>query len=169
MKWLLKTIAFVRVFFAAWKYPDQMSAEQRQRAIDLIKKCAELDGLDTFVSDRYEFSSEIIEKAPRERGVYRIYEGNELKYIGASCRSIQDRLSKHYYSGRNFAAGNVDKARNKGLADLIASGRAIVEWYVCPFAGWVEDYELTEYCEEHGQPPPLNYQRRSGLIEKCFW
>jgi hypothetical protein len=164
MRWLRAAITYVRALIATWKYPEKMSVEQRQSTAILIMRLAQLDRLDTCVSDRHEFSPGTLDKVPRMRGVYRIYEGHELKYIGASCRGIQWRLRQHYHASRDR-----DKAPNKGLADLIASGRASVEWYVCPFAGWMEDFELTEYCREHGQPPCLNRQRRGGLVPRCLW
>jgi hypothetical protein len=163
MRWFRKSIVHLRAIVAVWRVPERLTAEQRQRAIALIKRFAELDGLDTSISERYLFSSEILDKIPRQRGVYRIYEGTELKYIGASSRNIQRRLKRHW-----SASLDVDRAKNKGLASLIASGQADVEWYVCAFAGWMEEYELIEYCSEHGQQPYLNRHQRSNLLKRCL-
>jgi hypothetical protein len=169
MRWLLLPITYVRVFIATLNYPEKMPAEQRQWTIELIKRLAALQRMDTSISKRYEFSPEIIDQAPRQRGVYHFFEGVELKYIGASCTGLYWRLRGHYRDSLNWAAGNTDKVSNKGLGELIASGRASVEWYESPFPGWVEECELTEYCEEHGGPPPLNSRRRSNLINRCLW
>jgi len=164
MRWFRIPVAYVRTLIATFKYPEHMSIKQRQKAIELIMKLAKLYGLDTSVSDRCHLSPESISQVAQARGVYRIYEETELQYIGASGTDIQWRLKRHYYESRN-----IHKARNKGLADLIASGRASLEWYVCPFAGWMEEYELTEYCQKHGRQPALNSHRRSGLINRSCW
>jgi hypothetical protein len=109
MRWFRATITYVRVLIATWKYPEKMSVEQRQRTVVLIKRLAELDRLDTSVSGRYEFSPGTIDKVPYMRGVYRIYEGNELKYIGASCTDIQWRLRQHYYASRDIDKASIPK------------------------------------------------------------
>lgn len=40
---------------------------------------------------------------------------------------------------------------------------ATVEWYVCPFAEWVEHYELLQHRQLHGGFPACN-QREGGCV-----
>ena len=163
MRWLFIAVVYVRAFVATLKYAEQMSTEERQKTVGLIKKLAELRGLDTSVYGKSQFLPEVIGKIPQSGGVYRFYDGDELKYIGASCTDLRGRLRRHLSASRD-----VEKAPNRGLADLIASGRASVEWYICPFAGWMEDFELNEHCERYGRQPPLNSNKRGNLVHRCF-
>ena len=127
--------------------PSELGITKRRQMARLIKKAARTAGISSRATAIELFSSKIVNSAPNDCGIYRFYKGEELVYIGCS-RGIRIRFKEHL----------VD-CQNPKLDALIKSGSARVQWYICPFYGWMESFELTEYEEEHGYLPPYNKTR----------
>ena len=159
MRWLQIPIVWLRALVDTCQYAERKTPQQRQRTVKMINRLGELYGWDTPASEPCKLGAEMLSSVPHTRGVYRFYEGDQVTYIGVACRSLQERLREHWN-----ASGRASLP-DKELAESIQSGRASVAWYVTPFPGWMEDYELTRYCEEHsGRPPAFNNQRRGGRV-----
>ena len=158
MRWLQIPIVWLRALAETCQYAERKTPQQRQRTVKLISRLGELYGWDTPASEPCKFAHEILSSVPDTRGVYRFYEGDEVTYIGVACSTLQERLSEQWN-----ASGRASPP-NKELAESIQSGRASVEWYVTPFPGWMEDYELTRYSEEHSGRLPAYNQRRGGRV-----
>jgi hypothetical protein len=160
MKRLLFAIAYLKAFFSTLEYARCASPERRQKTAQLIMRLAELRGWDVFASDRCEYSLATVDKAPPVAGVYHIYDGDELVYVGAVCRKggLRERLKDHLK----------DKKSNSDLADFVAAGEASVEWYACQAPGWMEDYELTEYKKQYRRLPRFN-KIQSGMTFNWWW
>jgi hypothetical protein len=160
MRRLLLAIAYVRAFFSTLQYARYMVAERRRKIAQQVMRLAKLRGWDVLASDRNEYSLATVCKAPPVGGVYHIYDGDELAYIGAVCRrgGLRERLKDHLKN----------RESNRALVDFIASGEASVEWYACQAPGWMEDYELTEYREKHGRLPRFN-KIQSGIVFRWWW
>ncbi len=163
MKWLQTPVLWLRSTIATRKYPERLTDEQRLRAVNLITRLGESYGWNMSPSPPRKFTREILPSVPRTRGIYRFYEGEKLTYIGVSgnlCRRLYQRWDE----------SRGDNPPNGKLAESIRSGRASVEWYITPMAGWMEDYELTEYCAQHaGKPPEFNSTCRGGKVWHLDW
>ena len=151
-KFFLKApIIYTRVWIATSKDPKYIPPNNQQKTITLIEKFAQKLGWDTSLSDRVTFTRENIKIVPQQSGVYRIYAGEELKYIG-KAKNLRRRLT-----------GYLSSCHNENLANLIASNESFMEWYVCPMSGWMECYEHTKYIEKHGRLPEFNRIRGGDL------
>lgn len=47
-------------------------------------------------------------------------------------------------------------SQNEGFLAFIQSGDAEVNWYTCPFYGWMECFELVEFEDLNGRLPLFN-------------
>jgi hypothetical protein len=144
-------IVYARAWIATAEDPLYMSAEKRGRTIQLIEKLTGRQGWDSSNSERCGFSKLSAEEVPEVSGVYRFFAADELKYVGKS-NNLRRRLTEH-----------LRRRSNEGLAELVASGNASVEWRICLMPGWMECYELTKYYETHGRLPEFNSKRGGAL------
>ena len=158
MRWFQIPVLWLRAMNATVKYAAQLNREQRLRAVEMITRLGRSAGWTMSLSPRRKFTHEILLSVPCTRGVYRFYEADQLTYIGVSG-SLRRRLGQHWNDGRR------DNPPNRELAQSIRCGRASVEWYITPMPGWMEDYELTQHCEQHaGHPPEFNDTCRGGKV-----
>ncbi|MBC8253290.1 MAG: hypothetical protein H8E35_04600 [Ardenticatenia bacterium] len=124
-------------YLGAWwqidKYPRDMAVEQRQ---NVNRCCLQVVGA---VSERAPFTADTIGAVPQRYGVYRIYENDQLRYVGRS-RKLRTGLRQH----RSAAVGQHHPKPQ--LGDLICSGQAQIEWYTCPrgLYWWMECYDILE-------------------------
>jgi hypothetical protein len=132
--WLRRVRAEISVFVYTLWPPEFLSSQNREETVEQIQFLAKKRGLNPKLSEKVEFSSATLKKAPAVGGVYHFYQGDQLRYVGVASNSLQGRLRQY-----------LSKVHNQKLADLIASGEARVAWYTCPYPGWMEDYELTQY------------------------
>ena len=94
-KYFLKApIIDTRAWIATSNDPKYIPKISQQKTITLIKKLAQKLGWDTSLSDRVAFTQESTKNVPQQSGVYRIYDGQELRYIGKANNLIMkiDRL-----------------------------------------------------------------------------
>ena len=152
-------ILWLRATIATLKRAEELNGEQRLRAVELITRLGQSYGWNLSLSPRRKLTREILPSVPRTRGVYRLYQGDQLTYVGVACESLHRRLRQHWN------ASHRDNPPDRELAEFIRAGRASAEWYVTPLPGWMEDYELTQYCEQHaGHPPEFNHMCRGGKV-----
>ena len=130
---LLWPIRYLRAWWQIEKYPRDMPVEQRQHA---YRCCLQVVGA---VSETAAFTEDTIGAAPQRYGVYRIYENDQLRYVGRS-RQLRTRLRQHW----GAAVGQYHPIPQ--LGDLIYSGQAQLEWYTCPrgLYSWMESCEILE-------------------------
>jgi len=86
----------------------------------------------------------LVSDAPTSRGIYRFYSDQEIIYIGAS-RNLLRRIDEH-----------INGSDNELLREFIESGGTQIEWYSCPYPGWMERYELFEFEALMGRRPVCN-------------
>jgi hypothetical protein len=160
MRWLSLVITYIRVFFGTLEYARYMSPERRQKVAKLVKELATLRGWDIYASDRREYSFYDIEAAPQKDGIYRIFDGDELVYVGAAWgeRGLRARLKAHLWESES----------NTDLATFLASGDATLDWYLCQVAGWMEDYELTEHQTMYGGLLPRYNNRQADAVFRAW-
>jgi hypothetical protein len=162
-RWLLLPVVYATAFLRTMLVDARdTSSKRRHKTARQVTRLAELRRWDSLSSSRCECSVTTIRTAPPVPGVYRIYDGDELVYIGATTRKggLRERLKDHLKG----------QEPNKDLADFLASGKASVEWYACQAPGWMEDYELTEYREAHERRLPRFSKIQGGKgLEWCWW
>jgi hypothetical protein len=163
-RWLLLPVVYVAAYLrSALVDARDTSSKRRYKTAQGIIRLAELRRWDSLSSPKCEYSVTTVRMAPTAPGVYRVYDGDELVYIGATTRKeegLRGRLKDHLRGSKS----------DRELADFIASGEASVEWYACQAPGWLEDYELIEYRESHGQQLPRFNKILSGKsLEWCWW
>ncbi len=128
---LLWPMRYLRALWQTDKYPRYMAVEQRQHA---YQRCLQVVGA---VSERAPFTEDTIGAARERYGVYRIYENDQLRYVGRS-KQLRTRLGQHW----SAAVGQYHPIPQ--LGNLICSGQAQLEWYTCPWDlhRWMESYEI---------------------------
>jgi hypothetical protein len=138
-------LAYLSVWWRTLKNPDEMSEEARQGTIQSIQALAKRLGWDPSISTRHKFSPEEVRQAPKLTGVYHLYIGEELVYVGSSKATLHQRLRRHLWH-----------SHSDGIHRLIESGQAEVEWYVSPFCRWMERCDLHEHQSQYGSLPIHN-------------
>lgn len=92
---------------------------------------------------KYPFLEEVIAYAPNENGVYLLYEGDELIYIGRAVGAfvtIRSRLQAHW---RGDEGACTQRATAYG-------------WHICPDGSQLEADLLAAYRQTYGRLPRCN-------------
>lgn len=93
--------------------------------------------------DRYTFVEEVVGAAPNENGVYILYEGDELIYIGRAVGlivTIRSRLQRHL-------SGDEGPCTKRATQ---------YSWYICEDGARVERELLERYFQTYGRLPRCN-------------
>jgi len=150
-----KLLVHIQAFLLTLAPSESMSEARRELTVKRIGQLAQLRGIDNSVALRVPLTREAVRQLPKNGGVYRVYEGDELRYIGVSGRNIRRRLRRHVRRSEES-----DWIERRELYLLISSG-ANFEYYLTPYPGWMEDHELTAY--DHPEQL-LNRQKRGNRV-----
>jgi hypothetical protein len=138
-------LAYLSVWWRTLKPPDEMSEEARQGTRQAIQALAKRLGWDPSLSAKCKFSREGVRQAPKLMGVYHLYVGEELVYVGSSTVNLNQRLRRHLWH-----------SHSDGIHRLIESEEAELKWYISPFCRWMERCDLHKYRLQYGSLPIHN-------------
>jgi hypothetical protein len=153
----------LRIFLRTFAPPEKITPIKRNETRGLITELSRRYGFEPNFSARQKFVRTNIELVKsRVRGVYRLYSGDDLVYIGASCDEIRGRLLDQFRE--TYERPN--RKPNK-IAQQLHNTEASFDWLFTAFPGWVEELYLLEHELETGSLPRANTNKRSNLLWKC--
>jgi len=85
--------------------------------------------------NRYDLTDDNLDKAPDEAGVYALYDGDELIYIGRAqggTTTIRSRLKDHKSGRAGACTQNATTYRREPTSDSVSRERALLDEYKRP-------------------------------------
>ena len=135
----------IQAFFRTLYPFDFLSAKDRDKTYRIIKELAKLRGMSSKRTNKVALNDEVLSALSNTSGVYFIFENELLRYIGMTKDGLRSRLRRYLY-----ATNSVSDENHLRIHGLINNKTGFLEYYQCPYASWMEAYEIHKHWNTPG-------------------